>query len=160
MPKGARVPDHVEEAYYRLPSEVRTLFERALLGDPKHRPSPVEWLAALKDTPEENPAARALPVPFVNAPLGDMWRQVKAWAGTQSVGLVGVVALVAAICVLPRGGSLPPQAEPAPASSPAPIAASVSSAADKALPTAELPELSPPTRRAKNPDAVKLLNQR
>ena len=77
-----------------------------------------------------------------------------------NVGLIGVVALVAAVCLLPRGGFDRPQPEPLRASPPSAVADPGWGASQKAAPPPEFPELPPPKRRAVNPDAVKLLNQR
>lgn len=56
-PKSAKVPDEIEAAFLALPVDFIVLFERAFLGTPDKRPTPIEWKRALKNV--SRPAFRS-----------------------------------------------------------------------------------------------------
>lgn len=157
MPPGAKVPDDNEAAYFSLPVEVTTLFERSLLGDPIKRPTPSEWQRVLKAVPVPR-TKWFLPQCDPASTIRLTTRQLLRAARNNAARIVGVASLVGAIWLLPS-------AEPGhPATG---VVSGGQTARDPKLewhtPSAarpvndSLPTLPPPTRQPKDPRAHEIL---
>jgi hypothetical protein len=156
MPGGAKVPDEVEAAYYGLPVEVTTLFERAFLGDPLKRPGPDEWLRVLRPAP---PARRwFLSSLRLHAPLKRLARAAKLAMREYALAGIGAASLVLALWLLPV--SAPPPSREAPAPVPEAQTHAAHVLTEPPAPDDELPTIPAPKRRAKNKDADQLLNRK
>lgn len=158
-PPGAKVAPAVEAAYWALPDGVRVLFERALLGDPATRPSPAEWVTALRFIGRNPPSKRVPRFPWAELALqGRRWAKA-AFAAVRRCWWLTVAALAAAGVWV-----MLPKVEPtrdAPSLQPAP--------GTGATPPTALPrspehgpgdsDFPPITRKPKNPEGWGIINR-